>query len=159
MSLKDTILPVYKSSKSQGRQLIRDWRRTKTPAGVTALMPGNFIFTTYLAVTDKLYDYNPLVMIIRADKKYVFGINVNWLNRLEKTKLLKYLADHRAHEKSRLQVQALIRGIRRFRFTKKAYRLYHRKAFAKPRVFLLNTTDFYEGLMHDLLDETKNARG
>lgn len=154
MSLADTIVQDYSPSEMKANELIRFWRRTKTPSSPTsAFLPGNIIYTRYAAVTPMVYDLNPVVIIIRANKRYVFGINVNWLSRLEKTKLLKFLMTKQAHKKSRLEMIPIIRSIRRFKFTKKAYRLYHRKELARPRVYKLTSRDLYDTLTRNMLKE------
>ena len=152
MSLADTILKA-----SLANELIRSWRRSKkSVTSMTAFLPGNFIYTKYIAVTPKTYDVNPVVIVIRANKHHVFGINVNWLSRYEKTKLMNYLISKDIQNKSRLEMIPIIRAIRRFRFTKKAYRLYHRKALAKPKIYKLDAKDLFDALSHNMLKETKN---
>ena len=96
------------------------------------------------------------MIVIRSNKHHVFGINVNWLSRYEKTKLMNFLISKDIQNKSRLEMIPIIRAIRRFRFTKKAYRLYHRKALAKPRIFKLDANDLFDALTHNIRRETKN---
>ena len=157
MSLADTIVSPYNPSTSQAKELIRTWRRNKKAVTATfAFLPGNFIFTNYIALTPKTYDINPVVIIIRSNKHHVFGINVNWLSRYEKTKLINFLISKDIQNKTRLQMIPIIRAIRRFKFTKKAYRLYHRKALAKPRIYKLEAKDLFDALMHNMRTETIN---
>ncbi len=157
MSLADTIISPYNPSTSQANELVRTWRRTKKAATATsAFLPGNFIYTKYIALTPKTYDINPVVIIIRSNKHHVFGINVNWLSRFEKTKLINFLISKDIQNKTRLQMIPIIRAIRRFKFTKKAYRLYHRKALAKPRIYKLEAKDLFDALMHNMRTETIN---
>lgn len=157
MSLADTILKVFSPSASLANELIRSWRRSKkSVTSMTAFLPGNFIYTKYIAVTPKTYDVNPVVIVIRVNKHHVFGINVNWLSRFEKTKLMNYLISKDIQNKSRLEMIPIIRAIRRFRFTKKAYRLYHRKALAKPKIYKLDAKDLFDALSHNMLKEVKN---
>lgn len=157
MSLADTILKVFSPSVSLANELVRGWRRSKkSVTSMTAFLPGNFIYTKYIAVTPKTYDVNPVVIVIRANKHHVFGINVNWLSRYEKTKLMNYLISKDIQNKSRLEMIPIIRAIRRFRFTKKAYRLYHRKALAKPKIYKLEAKDLFDALSHNMLKEVKN---
>ena len=157
MSLADTIIKAFTPSKAQANELVRTWRRTKNPASpTTAFLPGNFIYTKYVALTPKTYDINPVVIVIRSNKHHVFGINVNWLSRFEKTKLMNFLISKDIQNKSRLEMIPVIRAIRRFRFTKKAYRLYHRKALAKPRIYKLDAKDLLDALMHNMRTETNN---
>ena len=157
MSLEVTILGTYSSSSSKASELIRSWKSTKKPVSpISAFLPGNFIYTKYVAVTPKVYDVNPVVIIIRANKYHVFGININWLSRLEKRKLLEFLIQKEIHKKSRLEMIPIIRAIRRFRFTKKAYRLYHRKALAKPKIYKLDSVDLYNALLRNIRKETTN---
>lgn len=157
MSLADTILKVFSPSVSLANELVRGWRRSKkSVTSMTAFLPGNFIYTKYIAVTPKTYDVNPVVIVIRANKHHVFGINVNWLSRFEKTKLMNYLISKDIQNKSRLEMIPIIRAIRRFRFTKKAYRLYHRKALAKPKIYKLDAKDLFDALSHNMLKEVKN---
>ena len=154
MPLADTIVAPYNPSKAQANELVRNWRRTKKSAApTTAFLPGNFIYTKYVAVTSRVYDFNPVVIIIRANKHHVFGINVNWLSRFEKTKLMNFLISKDIQNKSRLEMIPIIRAIRRFKFTKKAYRLYHRKALAKPRIYKLDAKDLFDALMHNMRTE------
>lgn len=157
MSLADTLVPMFNPSKSQANELVRGWRRTKKAVtATTAFLPGNFIYTKYVALTPKTYDFNPVVIIIRANKHHVFGINVNWLSRFEKTKLMNFLISKDIQNKSRLEMIPIIRAIRRFRFTRKAYRLYHRKALAKPRIYKLDAKDLFDALMHNMRTEVNN---
>lgn len=157
MSLADTIIKAFSPSTSMANELVRSWRRSKkSVTATTAFLPGNFIYTRYIAVTPKTYDVNPVVIVIRANKHHVFGINVNWLSRFEKTKLMNFLISKDIQNKSRLEMIPIIRAIRRFRFTKKAYRLYHRKALAKPRIYKLDANDLFDALMHNMRKETKN---
>lgn len=157
MSLADTIVQAFVPSASAGKELVRTWKRTKKAVtATTAFLPGNFIFTEYIALTPKTYDINPVVIVIRSNKHHVFGINVNWLSRFEKTKLMNFLISKDIQNKSRLEMIPIIRAIRRFRFTKKAYRLYHRKALAKPRIFKLDAKDLFDALAHNIRRETKN---
>lgn len=157
MSLADTIIKAFVPSASMANELVRSWRRSKkSVTSMTAFLPGNFIYTKYIALTPKTYDVNPVVIVIRANKHHVFGINVNWLSRFEKTKLMNYLISKDIQNKSRLEMIPIIRAIRRFRFTKKAYRLYHRKALAKPKIYKLDAKDLFDALSHNILKEVKN---
>lgn len=152
-SLKKTIVPSWNSSKSYAKKTIDTWKDTKTPTNLgTAIKPGKFVFTKYVAVTRGKYDINPCVMILRANKTHVFGININWLSRTEKQKLLKYMISRNVHEMSVQQIKLLFNTIRKkYKFTKNAYRLYHRKAFQGPRLYTLDVPDFYEALSRDIL--------
>lgn len=158
MSLQDTVVPTYNPSPMAAKALIRELRLTKRHApGIKTLREGNIVFTTYVAVTDKFYDFNPVVLIIRANKSHIFGINVNWLSKIEKKKLLDFLIKSNFHSKSRIQRAQVIRMLKRLRFTRKAYRLYHRKAFQAPRLFELKQTEFYRALMMNMLYKTINS--
>lgn len=157
MSLADTLIKAFVPSASMANELVRGWRRTKkSVTAMSAFLPGNFIYTKYIAVTPKTYDVNPVVIVIRANKHHVFGINVNWLSRYEKMKLMNFLISKDIQNKSRLEMIPIIRAIRRFRFTKKAYRLYHRKALAKPKIYKLEARDLFDALTHNMLKGTKN---
>lgn len=157
MSLADTLIKAFVPSASMANELVRGWRHTKkSVTAMSAFLPGNFIYTKYIAVTPKTYDINPVVIVIRANKHHVFGININWLSRYEKMKLMNFLISKDIQNKSRLEMIPIIRAIRRFRFTKKAYRLYHRKALAKPKIYKLEARDLFDALTHNMLKETKN---
>lgn len=154
MGLSLTVIPVWNGTKAAAADLLRSWNlNKKSSPQIKALLPGNFIHTKYAAVTPGVYDVNPVVMIIRANRKYVFGININWLHPLEKKKLMDFLIKNKIETKSRLAIIPVIRKLRLFRFTRKAYRLYHRKELAKPRLFELNAVEFYTALMRNIRKE------
>lgn len=159
MSLADTMIPTYQPSKAIGKNLIRGWRlKKKTALPLSALRKGNVIFTTYLAVTPGVYDYNPVVMVLRENKYHVFGINLNWLTPRDKAMMLNFLINKGFHNKNRLQRRPIVTDIKRRRYTRKAYRLYHRKALAKPRLYELTPQEVYQALTHNLLWERKKRK-
>lgn len=150
-SLSDTVVPKYNPSSAAAKEYARSIR-TRTPnSPASSLLPGNIVFTNYVAVTRGVYDYNPCVLVIRANKHHIFGINVNWMTRLQKVKMIKYFVDRKLHETSRLQRAVIFRQLKRLRSPRSAYRLYHRKAFAKPKLFNLDVYDLYQMM-------TKNIR-
>lgn len=158
MSLSKTIEPIYKPSKMQANQLVRDWRLNKKPVAGTALLSGNIIFTNYVAVTPGVYDYNPVVLILRANKFHIFGINVNWVELPFRKKMMRFMIERNMHNNTRLQNIAFFKQLKKFPFTRKAYRLYHRKEFAKPRIFKLDAYDLYDAMMHNMLTKKKVKR-
>lgn len=159
MSLKDSVVPTYQPSKAAGKQLIREWRlKKKTALPTSSLRKGNVIFTTYLAVTPGVYDYNPVVMVLRENKYHVFGINLNWLLPRDKKMMLNFLIQKEFHKKTTLQRRPIVTDIKRRRYTRKAYRLYHKKALAKPRLYELEPLEVYQALTHNLIWERRKRK-
>lgn len=156
MSLKATIKPEYIASKASAHELVRSWRLTKKHVNQSkALQPGNFIFTKYIAITPKVYDVNPVVIIIRANKKYVLGFNINWLRKHEKRRLLDFLIRNDIQSKTRLARIPVIRKLRRLRYPRRAYRLYFRKELAKPRLYQLTSEEMFLALSRNLREEIR----
>lgn len=157
MSLKSTIVQDYRPSKAQGRELMQYWRLHKPRVTGMHLQPGNFVFTNYVAISPGKWDYNPVVMILRTNRKYVFGINVNWLTKKEKRRMLDYLILKETHKKKgRVSRLPILRETKRFKFTRRAYRLYFRKELRKPVLYRLEMTDVYDALNHNLRKVIKN---
>lgn len=152
MSLEQTIIPKYNGSSSAAAELIRYWRLNKshTP-GRAVFIPGNIAYTKYVAVSPGKYDINPVILVIRSNRKYVLGINVNWLSIIEKRKLMEFLIKMKTHEKSRISRVSIFRSLRKLKFTRKAYRLYFKDELFKPRVYNLTVPDLYNAISRNLL--------
>lgn len=159
MSLADTFVDNYNPSKVAGKAIIKRWRKNKKQAiALSSLRKGHIIFTTYLAVTPGVYDYNPVVMVLRENKFHVLGLNLNWLTPRDKRLMLNFLIKKDFHNKTPIQRRAIVTDIRRRKYIKKAYRLYHRKELAKPRLYDLEAHEVYEALTHDLRWERKKKK-
>lgn len=158
--LQSTLLPTYNPSKSAAYSLIRRWKKTKSISAPSfALKPGNIIFTKYVAITKGVYDFNPCLIILYSNKRYVFGINVNWLDRTQKRKVTQLLVRRQAHTLERKQLCFLIRMLKKsLPFVKQAMRLYRKEGLVKQRLYVLNAFDLYEALSRNLI-KPKEIKG
>lgn len=158
MSLADSSIPKYTGSKTKARQWLLQKKKEKPTTPLLALMPGNCVFIPkYVAVTATFWDYNPVVLIIRSGGKYVFGLNLNWLSRIEKRKLQDLFKRWNVQTNSRLKNAALFRQLKRYKFAKSAYRLYFKEQIQKSRIFKLTNAEIFQvtslNLLNELADE------
>ena len=155
-SLKDTIIPTLNMNKMKGREIIRDWRMTKRPASpAAALRPGNIAFCRkYQATTVPEWDINPCILIFNTSSSYVLGFNVNWLSRSQRKMMINIIAREYKTNKGnmdRMQRLKLFKKLKKFNFTRKAIRVYHRSVLAKSAIYQLTTGEFFEACTHNLI--------
>lgn len=164
-TLADTLIPEFNWSPAAGQALIRDWKLNKKRANPgTALMPGNLLFIQeYNASTVKVYDQNPVVMVLNTSKKHVLCFNINWLGKRDRERMLRQFIKHQQGRKGknpmgRLERLMLFNKIRKFRFPRDAYRLYYRNELRKSRIYNLTMGDFYKALTRRLITKIKLKR-
>lgn len=156
-NLADTYIPEFNWAPAAGQALIRDWKLNKKRANPgTALLPGNLLFIQeYHASTVRVYDENPVVMVLRANKTHVLCFNINWLGKRDRERMIRQFVKHQQTRKGkqpmgRLERLMLFNKIRKYRFPRDAYRLYFRNEMRKSRIYNLTMGDFFKALTRRL---------
>lgn len=159
-SLKDTLIPKFELNESAGKALIREWKKNKKPGNQAIVRPGNIIFiSNYEATTVKVWDKNPVLLILNTSKSYVLGYNINWLKKRDRERLLrvfeKNLKGRQQKPLTRLERLQLFKKVSKFKFPKAAIRVYKREQLKQSRIYQLNMGDFFEAVTKKLIEKIK----
>lgn len=158
MSIKDTTIPEMRLSKTRGQMIIRSWiRDKKTKPFTTTVRPGNFVFIrSYVATTVKTWDKNPVILVLGVSKSYVLGFNINWLNRIDRERVIRFfikqLSTIKKPRPTRLQRLAMFNKLKRHPYPRYAYRVYFSSEIRNSRLYPLSFGDFFAAMTADLSD-------
>lgn len=131
---------------------------------VTKLTPGMICrIDGYKAQAQKRYDKTPTALVLRASKSRYLCFNINWLDRVKKKKLLKFLKKYIKDEgelDSNIKRAKFFRRLRQKNFPRSCYRVYLKVGLPK-KLYQLSLDEFKAAVRGDeltLVDETVKSK-
>lgn len=112
----------------------------------------------YLAKVQKRYDKTPTALVLRSSKTRYLCFNVNWLDRIKKKKLLKFLSKYLKEDSldSNNKRIKFFNRLRQKNFPRSCYRVYL-KSGLPDKLYQLSIDEFKRAIKGDeltLVDES-----
>lgn len=121
---------------------------TKPATGMICRIDG------YKAQVQKVYDKTPTALVLRASKTRYLCFNINWLDKIKKKKLLKFLKKYIKDEgelTSNVKRSKFFRRLREKNFPRSCYRVYLKVGLPKGKIYQLSLEEFKSAIKGDML--------
>lgn len=121
---------------------------TKPAVGMICRIDG------YKAQVQKVYDKTPTALVLRASKTRYLCFNINWLDKIKKKKLLKFLKKYIKDEgelTSNVKRSKFFRRLREKNFPRSCYRVYLKVGLPKGKIYQLSLEEFKSAIKGDML--------
>ena len=112
----------------------------------------------YQAKVQKRYDKTPTALVLRSSKTRYLCFNINWLDRIKKKKLLKFLSKYLKEDSldSNNKRTKFFNKLRQKNFPRSCYRVYL-KSGLPDKLYQLSIDEFKQAIKGDeltLVDES-----